>query len=91
MVVHTFNLSTRAAKAGRYQIRVQGQPALHSEFQDSHSYVEIQSQKCKRNKGNQRIKESFTGESRMTKANRYKPNSKTHVLSFPSKQPTFST
>ena len=36
---HTFNPNTQEAEAGQ-SLGVQGQPGLHSEFQDSQGYTE---------------------------------------------------
>jgi hypothetical protein len=38
-VAHAIYLSSQEAEAGS-SLWVQGQPALHSEFQDSHNYTE---------------------------------------------------
>ena len=38
-MVHAFNLSTREVEAGR-SLRVQGQPDIQSEFQDSLGHIE---------------------------------------------------
>lgn len=49
VVVLAFNSSTREAKAGR-SLWVQGEPCLHSDFQDSQSYtVKLHLKKQKRN------------------------------------------
>jgi hypothetical protein len=40
VVVHAFNPSTWEAEAGGFQVQVQGQPGLQSEFQDSHGYTQ---------------------------------------------------
>lgn len=53
MVAHALIRCTLEAETG--DLWVQGQPALYSEFQDSHGYVERQSQK-NQNKANQNQK-----------------------------------
>ena len=51
VVVHAFSPSTREAEAGG-SLRVQGQPGLHSEFQDSLGYTEKPHLEINKNKLN---------------------------------------